>query len=606
MNQQQFYLLNSIIQNSLKPIGRILRFWGFAILTSLLLIVLSQLDIALVQSQIINLPEAWQKQQTFDTLQEGNLDVANIRLDGKVLFQVAAPTKDAPSSSNSTSPIERRVKTIQFHLSNIVRDGFDPNTLKIAPSILNNQTILVASDKDWGPRYILTVTPLDVELDEPGTIDQVAQRWSQLIEQALLQAREQRQPKYQKQQIPIVLSIFLAILAGSFWIRKLQKIRQKIRRRLDQQQRKLEAAESNSSDPTSFSIPTDETSLQSPQTEPGWGLRLFFSQLTLEQQISINLIVRRVLVTTQVVVWFGGMAMIFYRFPQTRAWGEWLLRVPLAYLAIPLGMGVSKSVVDTLLRSYFKQKADLIKEKSGSDLRLRPRFLSIVSVLEELTGYLAVMIGFLLFFYFIQELQFALIALAAIAFASQSILQDFVKTYFILVEDQYALGDWIQIGDINGQVEKISLRNTQLRARCGDLYTISHGSFTQVKNFTHRYSGINLWIDVAYSTNLDIAMRVIEQVAKEMQQDPVWGQYITASDLKGVETFGDNSITIRLIVTTETGQQWDVGREYRRRLKPAFDQAGISIPFPQRSIWFENALMIPKTKSSQFPNNSNS
>ena len=76
--------------------------------------------------------------------------------------------------------------------------------------------------------------------------------------------------------------------------------------------------------------------------------------------------------------------------------------------------------------------------------------------------------------------------------------------------------------------------------------------------------------------------------------------------MMGVQTFGDNSITIYFRLMTEAGEQWSVGREYRRRLKPAFDQAGITIPFPQRSIWFENALAFPEIKSSQFPHNSNS
>lgn len=560
---------------------------------------LAQLNIAPVWSQIINLPDTLQQQQTFDSTQEGSLDVAKVRLDGKVLFTVAAPIANTPTGNNSTSPIQRRVKTIQFHLSDIVKRGFDPDTLKVTRSILNNQTILIASDKDWGPRNILTVTTLDVELDEPGTIDEIAERWSQTIKEALLQAREQRQPAYQKQQIPFVLAILAVMIVGSFGIRKLQKFREALRQRLERHQRKVEAAESNASKQIPPPSPVDETLLQSPQEQTRYGLRSYLAQLSLDEKIRINLILRSVLIASQIVIWFGSMAIIFHRFPQTRAWGEWLLRIPLAYIAILLGMVLLKSVVDALIQLYLRAKIDQIKEKGDGDVRLRPRFLSTFSVLEELTGYLAVLIGFLLFFYLIKAFYIALIAIAAIAFVSQNLLQDFVQTFFILVEDQYALGDWIQIGDVNGKVEKITLRASQVRTAWGDLFTISHGSFTQVTNFTHQYSGINLLIDVAYKTDLDQAIAVMEQVAKEMQQDSVWGQYITASKVKGVQAFGDNSITIRLGFDTEAGQQWDVGREYRRRLKPAFDQAGIEIPFPQRSIWFENALMTSESITSQ-------
>lgn len=577
------------------PIARKIQFLVIVTLTSLLLIVGTRLDLTPAQSQSINLPEQLEKERTFDSIREGNLEVAKVRLDDKVLFQVAAPISDAPSRSNISSPIERRVKTIQFHLSKIVRDGFDPNTLKITASILNNQTVLVASDKDWGPRYILTVTPWDVELDEPATIAQVAQRWSQLIGQALLQAREQRQPTYQKQQVPIVLAVLAAMVVCSSGIRMLQKFRGSLRRKFERQQRELEGAESNDSKLLLSSNPADEASLPSSQEQGRSGLNRYLPQLTLEQQIAINVIVRQVLVATQVVIWFGGMAIIFHRFPQTRAFGSWLLRVPLAYLAILLGMVVLKSVIDASLQYFIKVKVDQIEEKGDGDVRLRPRALSIFYLLKGLSGYLVLLIGFLFFFYIINELYIALIILAAIAFVSQNMIQDLVKTYFILAEDQYALGDWVQIGNVNGKVEKISLRNSQVRTRCGDLYTFSHGSLTEVTNFTHRYSGINLWIDVAYSTDLDQAIAVIEEVAKEMQQDSVWGQYITTSDLKGVENFGDNSITISLILKTQAGEQWGVGREYRRRLKRAFDRAGISIPFPQRSLWFENTLITTNT-----------
>ncbi|MBE9204415.1 mechanosensitive ion channel [Synechocystis salina LEGE 06099] len=200
--------------------------------------------------------------------------------------------------------------------------------------------------------------------------------------------------------------------------------------------------------------------------------------------------------------------------------------------------------------------------------------------------------GFLLFSYFINVLYFALIILAGLAFLVQNVLQDFVKTYFILSEDQYALGDIVQIGEVSGTVERISLRNSQLRTVCGDLFIVSHSSFDKITNFTHGQSGIKVFIDVAYNTDLDLAITVINQVAKEMQQDEDWGKYEIQSDMKGVDNFGDNSITIFLILKTKISEQWTVAREYRRRLKSAFDRQGISIPFPQRSIWFENKLAM--------------
>ena len=588
------HFIHQTIQPYLKPKEKNLRFWGIATLTSLLFIMLAQFENTPVRSQMINLPETVHQQTSIDIIQAGNLDISKVRLDGKLLFRVAAPSTEATGSNGSSSPIERRVKTIEFHLSDIVKRGFDPNTLKVTSSLIKNKTIIVASDKDWGPREILTVTPYDVELDEPGTIEKIAERWSKIIEEALLQAWEQRQPKYLKQQIPFVLAILVAMGAGILFIRTLQKFRDSIRRKLEKQQRELEVRESKTNEPLASATATDRASLQLPQEQPRYGLRRHLPNLTLDQEIGLNLIARRVLFAINFAILFCGMAIIFKRFPQTHAFGAWLLRVPLAYLGIPIGVAVLKSVVDTLIKSYVQRIADQIEESGNADVRLRSRARTILTVLEEFNSYLAVLLGLLLFFYIIKALDIILIALGAIAFLSQNVLKDFFQTYFILLEDQYALGDWIQIGDVNGQVEKISLRASQVRSRCGDLFTIAHGSFTEVINFSHGYSGIHLWIDVAYSTNLDRAMAVIEQVAKEMQQDSLWGQHITAVKMKGVETFGDNSITIHLILNTKPGQQWDVGREYRRRLKSAFDQAGIEIPFPQHSIWFKNALITPE------------
>ena len=321
-----------------------------------------------------------------------------------------------------------------------------------------------------------------------------------------------------------------------------------------------------------------------------------FPQLSLDQQIGINLIIRRILFAIQFVIWFGGMAIILQRFPQTHAFGAWLLRVPLAYAAIPIGVQILRVILDTITKSSIKRVVDQLRESGNGNVRLHARSKTILTVLEELIGYLTVLLGLLLFFYVLKALNIILIAIGAIAFLSQNVLKDFFQTYFILLEDQYALGDWVQIGNITGQVEKISLRASKVRAKCGDLFTIAHGSFTEVTNFSHCYSGIDLFIDVAYDTDLNRAITVIEQVAQKMrQQNSFWGKYITEVIMKGVENFGDNSITIRLILYTEAAQQWDVAREYRRRLKLAFDQEGIEIPFPQRSIWFKNALSTPNT-----------
>ena len=140
-----------------------------------------------------------------------------------------------------------------------------------------------------------------------------------------------------------------------------------------------------------------------------------------------------------------------------------------------------------------------------------------------------------------------------------------------------------------GFVEYLNLRITQLRTFDGELVTIANGSINTAINLTHQWSRLNLGVDVAYSTDLDKAMMVIEEVAVKMRRDSVWGKFILEPpNILGVDAFGDNGITIRLLIKTQPMKHWEVGREYRRRLKQAFDLANITIPFPQRSIWLEN------------------
>jgi small conductance mechanosensitive channel len=299
-------------------------------------------------------------------------------------------------------------------------------------------------------------------------------------------------------------------------------------------------------------------------------------------------------VATQIGLWCAGIGWILHRFPQTRSIGDWLLRFPLVFIGISLGIWLSKPLMDSICRLILARTIDIIREKGLYYPRLTPRALSIFWVVNLFDIYLIVILGFISFCYFINALYFALIILAGLAFLVQNVLQDFIKTFFILSEDQYALGDVIKIGDVSGTVEKISLRNSQIRTMSGDLYIFSHSSFNQIFNFTHNQSGLKLAIDVAYSTDLDVAMAVVKEVAQGMQNDDHWSQYEIQADLKGVDNFGENSITLCLVLKTKLGDQWTVAREYRRRLKAAFDHQGISIPFPQRSIWFENGLPLER------------
>ena len=202
-----------------------------------LLVSLNFLLIPQVSAQLPSLPSNISP-PNFNISQAGNLDVGEVRLDGKKLFSIGSPSSTDNLKTNMLRPIERRVKTINYHLASIVRASFDPQSLKIEISTLNGETVLVASDKNWDPRYLLTVTPYDVELDEPGTISSVAQRWQGIIDQAL----REEQRHYIRQQLPRLFAIMVAIGGLSIGILRLQRWRLQQNHRLHKQRRHQQAS----------------------------------------------------------------------------------------------------------------------------------------------------------------------------------------------------------------------------------------------------------------------------------------------------------------------------------------------------------------------------
>lgn len=173
----------------------------------------------------------------------------------------------------------------------------------------------------------------------------------------------------------------------------------------------------------------------------------------------------------------------------------------------------------------------------------------------------------------------------AIGFGSQSLVKDFFAGFFILVENQFRVGDVIEIGGRAGVVERINLKTTVLRATDGSVFIIPNGEITSVKNMTYAWSRAVLDIGVGYETDLDKALEILQKVGDELAADPslsadIWGR----PEVLGVENLDNSAIVLRMLVKTRPLTQWQVSRIFRKRIKEAFDHAGIEIPFPQQVV----------------------
>lgn len=174
----------------------------------------------------------------------------------------------------------------------------------------------------------------------------------------------------------------------------------------------------------------------------------------------------------------------------------------------------------------------------------------------------------------------------ALGFGAQSLVKDFLSGMFMLLEDWYGVGDIIDAGPATGVVEGITLRSTRLRDVEGVLWHVPNGEIARVGNLSQQWSRTLLDIPVAYDTSIRHAIDVIKRTADQLWRDPDWqGLILEEPEVWGVEHFADDAMIIRLVLKTVPAEQWAVGRELRLRLKAAFDDADIEIPFPQRTVW---------------------
>ena len=177
----------------------------------------------------------------------------------------------------------------------------------------------------------------------------------------------------------------------------------------------------------------------------------------------------------------------------------------------------------------------------------------------------------------------------AIGFGAQSLVRDFLSGVFMLLEDQYGVGDVVDVGDTVGVVEEVKLRSTQVRDINGTLWHIPNGSIRRVANMSQDWGRVVLDVEVAYETDIAAATAVIKDVADGVWEDQLPSATITEEPaILGVQNFGESSVAIRLMAKTEPGEHWATARELRARLKVALDEAGIDIPFPQRTVWLKS------------------
>jgi small conductance mechanosensitive channel len=178
----------------------------------------------------------------------------------------------------------------------------------------------------------------------------------------------------------------------------------------------------------------------------------------------------------------------------------------------------------------------------------------------------------------------------AVGFGAQTLVKDFLSGIFMLIEDQYGVGDVIDVGDATGVVEEVNLRTTQIRDVDGTVWFIPNGEIRRIGNKSQQWARTVLDIEVAYDTDIGRASEIIKDVADSVFNDQLeTATVLEEPEIWGVQELGASAIAIRVALKTEPGEQWATAREMRRRIKERFDAEGIEIPFPQRTVWMHAA-----------------
>jgi small-conductance mechanosensitive channel len=177
----------------------------------------------------------------------------------------------------------------------------------------------------------------------------------------------------------------------------------------------------------------------------------------------------------------------------------------------------------------------------------------------------------------------------ALGFGAQWLIKDLIAGIFVLLENQYRVGDVVKIADVTGLVEDITMRKTVLRDLDGIVHHVPNGEIRVASNYARHFARVNLDVSVAYDTDLDFAIAVINRVCKELTEEAEWkSRFKSVPQVLRVNNLGDSGIDIKIIGDVVPLEQWNIMGQLRLRIKKAFDAEGIEIPWPHTKVYFGN------------------
>lgn len=192
----------------------------------------------------------------------------------------------------------------------------------------------------------------------------------------------------------------------------------------------------------------------------------------------------------------------------------------------------------------------------------------------------------------------------AVGFGAQSLVKDYFTGIVLLIENQIRAGDFIEVGGKSGTVENVTLRYVRMRDAHGNVHFVPNGQIDSVTNSTMDFAYAVIDVGIAYKEDVEGAIQVMQKVGSELTEDPEWGAKITEPmSTFGVQELADSAVIVRVRFKTTPGDQWAIRREYNKRIKAAFDNVGIEIPFPHVTMYPGAGVEIGGSSAPQIASN---
>jgi moderate conductance mechanosensitive channel len=500
--------------------------------------------------------------------QQGDIQYAYVTLDGSPLFAVAGDVPSASKPGVDEAALQRRVLSIEANMNRTVRRLRSADSLFIDVASLDKQTIILAGNQNQAMRAtILTVTELDAQLAQKS-IPILAHEWSDIIRNAMQQAWQDRQPDARGRQISQAIGIAVAIVISSLALSALHRWFYHLFKTRKERLLALVQPQDPSTAPHEF-----EDSVEASEE--------FKKMAALLARQNLNSFLRRLLRLIQLQVWILGIAGIFITFPETRLWGFTIFAFSMKIFMVVVVMMVLARLCRFLINQWLANWVEEASLPKDNVQRIALRAPTLAAVFSEIVTAAAWILGFILIIDWQQISLGWLLTSAgligvALSLVFQNLIRDWLNGFLIIFGDQYAVGDSVTIGNITGLVEGMSLRSTQIRGSRGSLNVIPHGQVTTVQNFTRDWSRADFTVQISRRADVVQAMQVMQEVVQAMAQDPDWkDDILDPISFLGVNQINTLGTQISMGIKTKRARQWNVEREFLKRLKQAFDQQGI-------------------------------